>query len=78
MRTNIFTNQLVTQDKGWGALYLENHDQPRSINKYIPEEWINDYSKNVGDAFMLLRGTFYLSRTRTRNDQHRNGIIRRF
>jgi glycosidase len=37
MRTNIFTNQLVTQDKGWGALYLENHDQPRSINKYIPE-----------------------------------------
>lgn len=61
MRTNIFTNQLVTQDKGWGALYLENHDQPRSINKYIPEEWINDYSKKMlATLFMLLRGTPFI------------------
>lgn len=55
MRTNIFTNQLVTQDKGWGALYLENHDQPRSINKYIPEEWINDYSKKCWRRFYVTK-----------------------
>lgn len=44
-----------------GALYLENHDQPRSINKYIPEEWINDYSKKMlATLFMLLRGTPFI------------------
>lgn len=61
MRTNIFTNQLLTQEKGWGALYLENHDQPRSINKYIPEANINDHTKKMlATLFMLLRGTPFI------------------
>lgn len=61
MRENIFINQLVTQDNGWGALYLENHDQPRSINKYIPEKDINDTSKKMlATLFMMLRGTPFI------------------
>lgn len=61
MRENIFVNQLVTQDNGWGALYLENHDQPRSINKYIPEKDINDTSKKMlATLFMMLRGTPFI------------------
>lgn len=61
LRTNLFTNQLITQEKGWGALYLENHDQPRSINKYIPEKDINDTSKKMlATLFMLLRGTPFI------------------
>lgn len=61
MRTNIFANQLLTQEKGWGALYLENHDQPRSINKYVPAEQINDYSKKMlATLYMLLRGTPFI------------------
>lgn len=61
LRENIFANQLVTQEKGWGALYLENHDQPRSINKYIPEKDINEYSKKMlGTLFMFLRGTPFI------------------
>ena len=61
MRENIFINQLVTQDNGWGALYLENHDQPRSVNKYIPEKDINDTSKKMlATLFMMLRGTPFI------------------
>lgn len=61
MRENIFLNQLVTQENGWGALYLENHDQPRSINKYIPEKDRNDYSKKMlATLFMFLRGTLFI------------------
>lgn len=58
MRDFIFSNQLLTQEKGWGALYLENHDQPRSINKYIPEADRHDQSKKMlATLFMCLRGT---------------------
>ncbi len=61
MKKHIFTNQLVTQENGWGALYLENHDQPRSIDKYIPAAEINDYSKKMlATLFMLLRGTPFI------------------
>ncbi|MGM0213111.1 alpha-glucosidase [Enterococcus sp. AZ109] len=61
MKKHIFNNQLVTQDNGWGALYLENHDQPRSIDKYIPQADINDYSKKMlATLFMLLRGTPFI------------------
>lgn len=61
MRHKIFSSQVTTQDNGWGALYLENHDQPRSINKYIPEEHINDYSKKMlATLFMLLKGTPFI------------------
>ncbi|MBP1042671.1 alpha-glucosidase [Vagococcus sp. BWB3-3] len=61
MKANIFKNQLVTQAKGWGALYLENHDQPRSINKYLPVEHQNDHSKKMlATLFMCLRGTPFI------------------
>lgn len=61
MKKAIFKNQLVTQEKGWGALYLENHDQPRSINKYIPVEDQDDRSKKMlATLFMCLRGTPFI------------------
>jgi len=61
MREKIFINQEITQEKGWGALYLENHDQPRSVNKYIPEHQISDYSKTMlATLFMMLRGTPFI------------------
>ncbi|WP_256244575.1 alpha-amylase family glycosyl hydrolase [Alkalibacterium sp. 20] len=44
-----------------GALYLENHDQPRSVSKYIPKHDINQYSKKMlGTLFMMLRGTPFI------------------
>ena len=39
------------------TLFWENHDQPRSLNKYLNEEEINDYSiKMLAAVFMLQRG----------------------
>lgn len=61
IRDNLFHSQTATQAIGWGAVYLENHDQPRSINKYIPEADINRYSKTMlGTLFMMLRGTPFI------------------
>jgi len=39
------------------AIFWENHDQPRSLNKYLNEDEINDYSiKMLAAVFMLQRG----------------------
>lgn len=61
MRERIFQSQLSIQKTGWGAPYLENHDQPRSLNKYIPEPEINVHSATMlGTLFMMLRGTPFI------------------
>lgn len=61
LRDRIFHSQEQTQKIGWGAVYLENHDQPRSLNKYLPEEDIHYYSITMLAAlFMMLRGTPFI------------------
>lgn len=61
MKENMFNSQLITQKNGWGAVYLENHDPPRSISKYIPEEYRTPYSKKMlATLFMMLRGTPFI------------------
>lgn len=61
MREAIFNSELQTQNVGWGAVYLENHDQPRSINKYIPAEDISNKSKKMlATLYMMLRGTPFI------------------
>lgn len=34
----LFRSQCSVQTQGWGAIYLENHDQSRSFNKYFREK----------------------------------------
>ena len=34
----LFRSQCSVQTQGWGAVYLENHDQSRSLNKYFREK----------------------------------------
>ncbi len=61
LRKNIFNSQKMVQEKGWGAVYLENHDQNRSVNKYLPKEDIHYYSKTMlGSLFFFLRGTPFI------------------
>lgn len=61
LKEAIFSDELETQEIGWGAKYLENHDQPRSINKYIPKEDISDRSKKMlATLFMMLHGTPFI------------------
>lgn len=58
----IFTSQKEIQKVGWGANFLENHDQNRSISKYIKEEENrNFYSATMlGAMFFYLRGTPFI------------------
>ncbi|EOT45890.1 MULTISPECIES: alpha-glucosidase [Enterococcus] len=55
-------SQMELQRHGWGANFLENHDQPRSLSKYIRDE---DYQNEIGakalaTLFFLLRGTPFI------------------
>lgn len=44
----------------WNSLYLENHDQPRSIPRYVKEEFRNEGAKMLSTMLMFLRGTPYI------------------
>lgn len=60
-KSAITSSQITTERAGWGALYLENHDQPRSLNKYIKKEDICDKSaKMLAAVYFLLRGTPFI------------------
>ena len=58
----IFESQNAVQKSGWGANFLENHDQPRSLTKYIKDEaYQNEIgAKTLGTLFFFLRGTPYI------------------
>ncbi|MFT8312683.1 MAG: alpha-glucosidase [Clostridium sp.] len=53
----LFRSQEVYNDLGFGALFLENHDQPRSLNKFIKESDIGQASaKMLATIYFLLKG----------------------
>lgn len=58
LNTAIVKSQLAIQKYGWGANFLENHDQPRSINKYIKDKkYQNEIgAKALATLFFFLRG----------------------
>lgn len=61
-RELLFTSQKEIQKIGWVASFLENHDQPRCIDKLIQrKEDRNYYSKTMlGGMFFYLRGTPFI------------------
>jgi oligo-1,6-glucosidase/alpha-glucosidase len=57
----ISSSQTMYNEMGWGALYLENHDQPRSLNKFIKEEDIGPIpAKMLAAVYFLLKGTPFI------------------
>ena len=52
----------VADDKGWNALYMENHDVPRSISAFGNDapEWREKSGKALAMAYMLLQGTPFI------------------
>lgn len=61
LKEKIHASQNAIQKHGWGSPYLENHDQPRSIDKYIPKEEIGYESKTaLGALYFFLRGTPFI------------------
>lgn len=63
-KNRLFENQRRVQEAGWAANYLENHDHPRSINKYFDGRNIEKYKEKMatvlGTLFFFLRGTPFI------------------
>lgn len=60
LRDILLNVQTSVQKVGWGAVYLENHDQNRSINKYLRrmQQDISDTTKKLlGTILLGFRGT---------------------
>jgi glycosidase len=45
---------------GWNALYLENHDQPRSINKFGDPEFREESAKCLAALYFNMQGTPFI------------------
>ena len=58
----LFESQEEVQKVGWVAPFLENHDQPRSIDKLIPNPQDRNYHSitMIGGMFFNLRGTPFI------------------
>ncbi|WP_214857193.1 alpha-glucosidase [Exiguobacterium sp. s191] len=58
----LFRSQNKLQESGWAANFLENHDQNRSISKYIknPEERHFYSASMLGAMYFFLRGTPFI------------------
>ena len=68
LRDKIFESQLSQQKYGWGAPFLENHDLPRSLNKFFGKKANEANAKLLANVFFFLaRNTVYLSRSRNWN-----------
>lgn len=56
-RNALFHSQLECQDVGFLANIIENHDEPRGVNRYLPDYAQNDAgTKMLGTISVLLRG----------------------
>ena len=52
---------MALQKCGWGANFIENHDQPRATTKYLKENQDNkDAVKTLAAMYFLLRGTPFI------------------
>ncbi len=60
LRDAIFESQLTQEKYGWGAPFLENHDLPRSLNKFFGEKSNETNAKLLGTLFFFLRGTPFI------------------
>lgn len=54
--------QVGMRGRGWNALYLENHDQPRSLSRYAKncKEYRVEAGKMLAVAIQMLQGTPYV------------------
>ncbi|CAM4136746.1 glucohydrolase [Streptococcus penaeicida] len=54
-------SQLAIQKVGWGAPFIENHDQPRATSKYLREHAENPEAvKALAILYFFLRGTSFI------------------
>ncbi len=57
LNQKIMDSQMALQTCGWGANFIENHDQPRATSKYLKENQKNpDAVKTLAAMYFFLRG----------------------
>ena len=53
----IFSSQKKAQNIGFFSNFISNHDEPRGVNRYIPEQDLSETSKKLlGTVYFFLRG----------------------
>lgn len=61
LNDKIMASQMALQKFGWGANFIENHDQPRAATKYLREAQHNrDAVKMMAAMYFFLRGTPFI------------------
>ncbi|MGN0171857.1 MAG: alpha-glucosidase [Acutalibacteraceae bacterium] len=62
LRDMIFKHMEDAQKAGWPAVYLENHDYSRSVNKYLPTGEERNYhgATMLATMYLNLRGTPFI------------------
>lgn len=56
----IASEQYPLNDQTWAAVWLENHDVPRSITKYLGNDSPLEAHKMLGASYFFLRGTPFI------------------
>lgn len=57
LRDKMFASQIETAKVGFGAVYFENHDYPRAMTKFIPDQYHSPTAqKMLGNLFFFLKG----------------------
>ncbi|WP_395321662.1 alpha-glucosidase [Levilactobacillus parabrevis] len=61
LRQNLTRWQLALADKGWNALFIENHDLPRAVSYYgNPVDYRRRSAKALGLWYLLMKGTPFI------------------
>lgn len=61
LNDKIMDSQEAIQRYGWGANFIENHDQPRATTKYLQKKARNtDAVKTLGAMYFFLKGTPFI------------------
>lgn len=61
LNRKIMDSQMALQKYGWGANFIENHDQPRAASKYLKEAQSNTEAvKTLAAMYFFLRGVPFI------------------
>lgn len=61
LNDKIMASQMALQKCGWGANFIENHDQPRAATKYLKEKADNPNAvKTLAAMYFFLRGVPFI------------------
>lgn len=61
LKKRIFKSQCANSRVGWSAIFLENHDQSRCVNKYLEKKDISFYSASaLATMYFYLCGTPFI------------------